>query len=67
MPNLRIEGSANHFHRPDDDASGAWLTAAVAIAITVGVISLFPERSNEPGVTHHSTVMNMPQLMNTAP
>jgi hypothetical protein len=44
MPNLRIDGSANHFHRPDHDVPGAWLTAAAAVAIIVTVISVLPER-----------------------
>ncbi len=63
MPNMRLEGSANHFHRRDDDAPGAWLAAAVAIAIMAGVISLLPERSYEPAVTHHATAMNTPELV----
>jgi hypothetical protein len=57
MPNLRQDGSANRFHRPDDDVAGAWLTAAVAIVIMVGVIFCIPGRSYEPVVTQHATIV----------
>ncbi len=67
MPNLRPEGSANHLHRPDDDLPGAWLTAAVAIAIMVGVTVFLPQRSYEPAVTHHATVLQTPDLVGHPP
>lgn len=67
MPNLRIDGSDNQFHRPDYDAPGAWLTAAVAVAIMVGVILVLPERSYEDTVTQQATLMNMPELVTAVP
>jgi hypothetical protein len=37
MPDLRPDTSGNYFHRLGDDAAGAWLSAAVAIAIMIGL------------------------------
>ena len=67
MPNLRIDGSANHFHRPDHDAPGAWLTAAAAVAIMVAVISVLPERPYDSAARHQATVINMTELVTAVP
>jgi hypothetical protein len=67
MPNLRVDGSANHFHRPDHDAPGAWLTAAVAGAIMVGLISVLHDRPYDSLARHQGTVINMTELAAAVP
>jgi len=67
MPNLRVDGSANHFHRPDHDAPGAWLTAAVTGAIMVGLIWVLPERSYDSMARHQDTVINLTEIVSAAP
>jgi len=65
------ESSSGPPHRqPPDDPAGAWLSAAIATAIMVGVIVLggpLSQGSDEAWDTRHVAVLNTPDLVGHPP
>ena len=72
MPDRGLESSSNrpHLRRPPEDPAGAWLSAAIATAIMVGVIVLggpLSQGSDEAWGARHVVVLNTPDLVGHPP